>query len=52
MTKDEYHGLQTATERTRALFEEHAHEIARGAVDHLKIQYPAALEAVTRPAVG
>lgn len=50
MTKDEYDGLKTATERARALFEEHGHEIARGAVDHLKIQYPAALKAVPRTA--
>ncbi len=43
-------GVQTPRERARALFDEHADRIARAAVDHLKIQYPAALKAVSRSA--
>ena len=42
--------VQTPNERARVLFEEHADQIARAAVDHLKIYYPAALKAVSKSA--
>lgn len=41
---------ESLEERAKALFDEHAHQIARAAAHHLKIQYPAALKAVPKAA--